>query len=78
MPWVWMVIKLLLTHRLMLWDDPEGVTFGAVEALVVELAGLFPDPVLGIGTDETVVSGNCTAESFRSFEQACTFTACDV
>ena len=43
-----------------LYDDPEGVTYGTLHALMGEMAELFTDEVFNIGSDETSAKGRCT------------------
>ena len=55
------------TAQVQLYDDPGGHTLRALTALLLEVAELFPDPVLHIGGDETLVgdsTGPCTEEGF--------------
>ena len=40
------------TFPVMLFDDPAGKTFGVLQRLTSELAGLFEDEVLHVGMDE--------------------------
>lgn len=55
--------------RSQLYNDPKGETFGAVRALIAEMAALFPDEVLHLGCDETSVEGPCSLVSTFSFER---------
>ena len=41
-----------------------------VAAVIAEMAALFADELFHVGGDETLTMGNCTMESFTSFEKA--------
>ena len=56
-------------HRSQLYNDAAGNTYGAVHALLAEMAGLFKDEVMHLGCDETSVTGPCTLESTFDFER---------
>jgi hexosaminidase len=56
-------------HRSQLYNDPENKTYGAIHALLGEMAGLFPDESFHIGCDETRVKGRCSLQSTFSFER---------
>ena len=60
--------------QVQLFDDPAGKTKAALTELLTEVAGMFPDPVLHLGGDETIgapgYSGECTEASFRSLLEA--------
>lgn len=55
--------------RNQLYNDPQGETYGAVRALIGEMAALFPDEVLHLGCDETGVKGPCSLDSTFGFER---------
>ena len=52
-------------------DDPEGNSTRIVGALLAEMAAIFPDAVLNIGSDECAygTTGACTLNATKSFEQ---------
>ena len=52
------------------YGDPAGSTLGVLTQLFDEMAGLFPDPVLHIGADETSALGPCTTDSTFALERA--------
>ena len=52
-----------------LLDDPAGVTYKTIHAVMGEMAALFTDEVFNVGCDETWARGRCTARSVLSFEQ---------
>ena len=47
-----------------LYDDPEGVTYATLHALMGEMAALFTDEVFNIGSDETSAKGRCTGRTW--------------
>lgn len=54
--------------RSQLYNDPQGLTYKTLKAVLGEMASLFPDDVLHIGCDETGVTGPCTANSTGALE----------
>ena len=52
-----------------LYDDPEGVTYKTLHALMGEMAALFTDDVFNIGSDETAAKGKCTVNSTFAIER---------
>ena len=54
--------------RSQLYDDAENRTFEVLSTLLGELAQLFPDEVLHIGSDETKVVGACSLANTKSLE----------
>jgi hexosaminidase len=54
--------------RSQLYDDPTNHTFGVLTKLMTELAGLFPDPVFNVGSDETGVKGRCPLANTKNLE----------
>ena len=54
--------------RSQLFDDSENKSFTVLATLLHELAELFPDSVLNVGSDETRVKGRCTLANTRGLE----------
>ena len=48
--------------------DPAGSSLKVLTALLGEMASLFPDNVLNIGADETLIEGGCPANETRALE----------
>eukprot|EP01045_Picozoa_sp_COSAG04_P008688 COSAG04_NODE_487_length_13521_cov_4.344360_2_plen_570_part_00 len=48
--------------------DPAGSSLKVLTALLGEMASLFPDDVLNIGADETLIEGGCPANETRTLE----------
>jgi len=55
--------------RSQLYDDPEGITFKTLHALMGEMAQLFSDNVFNIGSDETAAKGICTVNNTLGIEK---------
>eukprot|EP01052_Picozoa_sp_SAG31_P032683 SAG31_NODE_3609_length_4070_cov_2.814153_1_plen_450_part_00 len=52
-----------------LYDDPAGVTYKTIHALMGEMAALFTDEVFNIGSDETSAKGRCTVNTSFAIER---------
>ena len=51
------------------YDDPEGVTYKTLHALMGEMAALFSDEVFNIGSDETSAKGRCSVNTSFAIER---------
>lgn len=52
-----------------LYDDPAGVTYKTLHAIMGEMAALFTDEVFNIGSDETSAKGRCTVNTSFAIER---------
>ena len=58
-----------VSTRSQLYNDPEGVTYETVHAIMKEMATLFTDEVFNIGSDETAKKGTCSVNSTFAIER---------
>ena len=69
----------LLNLQAQIEDDAAGKSVDLVTNVFREMAGLFPDAVMHVGSDETGKKAPCTMNNTRSFEEKIiTFVAGDL
>eukprot|EP00039_Didymoeca_costata_P022908 m.347559 g.347559 ORF g.347559 m.347559 type:complete len:345 (+) comp33282_c0_seq1:2-1036(+) len=56
--------------RSQIYDDPDNQSYALLSKLITEIASLFPDNVMHVGSDETRVLGDCTLKNTAGLEHS--------